>query len=61
MIPVETDNDVWFSCGCREWRITAGDEKGITEQPPDTEIDHECAKIIVYRKKFGIKRYFRKL
>ena len=61
MKPIETDNDIWFSCGCREWRITTGDEKGIDQQPPDTEIDHECKKIIVYRKKYGIKRYFRKL
>ena len=59
-MPIENDEDVWFNCSCREWRITDTDEKGVLEQPPATVIDHECAKIIVYRKNFGVKRYYQK-
>lgn len=51
---------IYFTCGCKNWVIGFNDEKGIDQQPPETEIDHECQKIIVYRKKYGIKRYFRK-
>jgi hypothetical protein len=61
MTPLETDTDIWFSCGCRDWRITVGDEQGVEVQPPETEIDHECRNLIVYRKKYGINRYFRYL
>lgn len=61
MHPLESKNDIWFSCKCREWRITEKDEKGVTQQPPDTAIDHECPKVIVYRKNFGMKRFFRKV
>lgn len=56
-------HDIQFSCGCREWRISEkmGDTKGITEQPPDTVIDHQCAKIVVYRINKGLSRHFRKV
>ena len=58
---IDNKKDIWFSCGCREWRICTADEKGIIEQPKNTIIDHECGKIIVYRNKYGMKRYFRNL
>lgn len=61
MNPFEDKNDIWLSCGCQGWRITKGDEKGVSQQPPDTVVDHECSDVIIYRKKFGIKRYFRKV
>lgn len=61
MEKTQTKDDIWFSCGCREWRITPTDEKGIEMQPTNTTVDHECKKIIVYRSKLGIKRFFRKV
>ena len=53
--------DIFFNCGCREWRIADFDEKGIKEQPPNTVINHECAKIKVFREEKGLKRYFLKV
>lgn len=52
-------SDIWFSCGCREWRIDNHDEKGVLKQPEDTRKIHDCEKIIVYQDVRGLKRYFR--
>lgn len=49
-----------FSCGCREWLISPHDEKGVTEQPNGTVVDHDCEKISVFRTSKGIKRFFLK-
>lgn len=54
-------SDIFFKCHCREWRICEqlGDTKGITEQPEDTVIDHECEQIIVYRNYRSLPRHFK--
>lgn len=57
---MEKENkDIWFSCGCRDWRITASDEKGIIQQPENTFETHQCDKITVWQERKGVKRYFK--
>lgn len=55
------NKDIYFSCGCREWTISPTDEKGVTEQPENTVIDHQCGKVIVYRTSMAVKRFFRRV
>ena len=53
------NKDIWFSCGCRDWRITGEDDRGITTQPENTFEMHSCDKIAVWQEKKGVKRYFK--
>lgn len=57
---IENTGEILFSCGCQGWCIHPNDEKGVTEQPNGTVIDHDCSKITVFRIHKGIKRFFLK-
>lgn len=55
---IDDSNDIWFSCGCQDWRITNEDEKRISEIPSETFMVHDCQKISVFQRNRSVRRYF---
>jgi hypothetical protein len=48
-----------FSCKCRDWTV----KKGDSTKTPDPLVDnfftfHDCPKMFVYQKKYGVKRWY---